>query len=348
MTLRYRDRETAERLSERIEDLIPDGPVKIIHVCGSHEGAVARYGLRNLLPENLDLVMGPGCPVCVTPAEDVDLAVALVEDGRTVATYGDMFRVPGTEKSLAEADGDVRKLHGPGDVESLPEGSVFFAPGFETTAVTHAAALTDWPEDVHFLSSGRLIPPAMELLWGMGDLEFDGFLAPGHVASVIGLEPFEPFEESYSVPVVAGGFEPLDVLAAVLMLVEQVADGRSEVENAYPRAVDEEGNPAARRLMDETFDVETARWRGIGPVPRSGLRLSDDYEHIDARRLDADTPEPRDLHSGCRCNLVLTAKETPESCELFGEACTPADPRGPCMVSKEGMCRIWLRHGGPP
>lgn len=346
MNLKFRDRQTAKDISRRISEVAPERDVKIIHVCGTHEAAVVRHGIRDLLPDTVELVMGPGCPVCVTPVEDVDLAIALAESGVTVATYGDMLRVPGTEKSLKEAEGDVRSVSGPGEAGDLPGGSVFFGPGFETTAVTHAAALRDWPEGVYFLSAGRRIPPAMELLQGIGDLEFDGLLAPGHVSTVIGLEPYRAFEESYSVPVAVGGFEPLDVLAAVLVLVEQAAGGESRVENVYPRAVSEQGNPAAMELVDVVFDTVGGRWRGIGRLPDSALELSPGYEELDARlNFEVETPKAREIRGGCKCHLILTAKAGPDSCDLFGDACTPRDPHGPCMVSREGMCRVWLERG---
>ncbi|RZN60960.1 hydrogenase formation protein HypD [Methanonatronarchaeum sp. AMET6-2] len=347
-------KELANDFSSKIKKHAPENGLKALHVCGTHEQSILKHGLRSVLPDEIELKMGPGCPVCVTPAKEIDEAIWLAENGVTVATFGDMLRVPGTDKSLFEARSegtDVRMVYSveeaieiAGEVEEL----VFFGIGFETTAPSNAAAiLNGLPNNFSFLTSHRLIPPAMEALLKIKGVEFDGFIAPGHVSTIIGTECYQVFPEKYNMPVVVSGFEALDILYAILRLVEQVNENEPRVDNAYTRAVDVEGNANAVKMMNDVFDVCDSDWRGIGTIPNSGLKIKDEYRDYDAReRFDIEVTESRDIHPGCMCHLILTARGEPTDCNLFSEECTPQNPMGPCMVSREGECNIWHKYGG--
>ena len=360
--LQFRDPETAEELQERLGALMDEigHPVDVMHVCGSHEQAIAKFGLRSLLPDGLSVRMGPGCPVCVTNMPEVDEAVALAEDGKVVATYGDMFRVPGTVKSLADAkaDGaDVRVVYSASEAAAIAaeepdEEVVFYATGFETTAAPTAAVLTDDPpENFSVLSAHKYVPPAMEVVAEMPDTDIDGFLAAGHAATITGYGLFEDFVAEYDTPVVVGGFEPLDVLFGLERLLEFVRDGEAGLENAYPRCVTEEGNTQALDVMWDVFETATGEWRGIADIPGANLVLRDEWAAYDARErfdIDADAGEGDPLTEQCICGDIMAGKSDPDECDLFGEECTPSDPVGACMVSSEGTCKIWLEYGGQP
>lgn len=351
----FRNPELAKKVTVHIQKLTPKHSMKFCHVCGTHEWTVTHFGLRDLLPKSVEVIAGPGCPVCVLPASEIDEAVKLVMKGVTVATFGDVLRVPGSSLSLAEAraqGGDVRVVYGIGDVVKMAKEEpsrefVFFAIGFETTAPSTAnEVLNGPPENLSFLVSHRLIPPAMELLLGLGDLHIDGFIAPGHVSTIIGLKPYEAFASAYRMPVVVAGFEPLDVLFAVDMLLQQVEDGVARLENEYGRAVKWEGNVKALRLVDRTFDVIEGGWRGLGRLPASSFALKPEFEGWDARaRHNVRIQQGRDVLPGCLCHLVMVGRIRPNECPLFLSGCTPESPRGACMVSVEGTCRIWARHG---
>jgi len=361
-TLQFRDPETAEELTDRLEALMADidEPVTVMHVCGSHEQAIAKYGLRSLLPDGLSVRMGPGCPVCVTNMPEVDEAVALAEDGCVVATYGDMFRVPGTERSLADAktDGaDVRVVYSASEAAEIareePDAEVvFFATGFETTAAPTAAVLTDDPPaNFSVLSAHKYVPPAMEVVAELPETDIDGFLAAGHAATVTGYGLFEPFVEEYELPVVVGGFEPLDVLLGLERLLEFVRDGEAGLENAYPRCVSEAGNTDALETMWEVFETDSGEWRGIAEIPGADLVLREEYAQFDARErfdVDPDVGGADPLTEDCLCGDIMAGQADPDDCDLFGEECTPQNPVGACMVSSEGPCKIWLEYGGQP
>jgi hydrogenase expression/formation protein HypD len=352
------DPRRAAALSRVMHRLIPDDrAVRIVHICGTHEAAITEHGLRGLLPTGVQVVEGPGCPVCVTPTRDIDAALQLLDAGVTVCTYGDMLRVPGSRTTLAEARAagqDVRTVLSAAEALSIARDIssevVFFAVGFETTAPMTAALLTeDSPPNLSLLVSHKLIPPAMAALLQMPGTDVDGYLAPGHVATIIGLGPFARLPGGSAVPIVVGGFEPLDILYAVALLLRQIASGVARVENGYPRAVDPEGNPAAQRLTDRAFTPCDARWRGIGIIPRSGLALRPAWADRDARQrfgIEGDSGE--EIIPGCRCAEILTARALPDECPLFATACTPTSPLGPCMVGSEGACSIWFRYGGRP
>ena len=353
--LRFRDPELARRIVERIREVAPSAHVKFCHVCGTHEWTITHYGLRSLLPENVEVIAGPGCPVCVTPAADIDQAIELALNDVVVTVFGDVLRVPASEMSLLDArarGGDVRVVYGVNDAVkmALKEPNrefVFFAIGFETTAPSTAVeVLSGPPENLSFLVSHRLIPPAMELLLGVGDLHIDGFIAPGHVSTIIGLKPYEVFPKAYRMPTVVAGFEPLDVLVTVYVLLRQIRDGRARLVNEYVRAVSLEGNVKAQRLMKQAFDVVDGFWRGLGRLPSSALALKSDFAFCDAReRYGLEVKRGRDLLPGCLCHLVMIGKIRPDECPLFLNACRPESPKGACMVSFEGTCRIWARHG---
>ncbi len=352
--LKFREPTLAKKVADYIQNLAPSYNVKFCHVCGTHEWTIAHYGLRALLPETVDVIAGPGCPVCVVPAVEIDEAIQLALNGVTVTTFGDVVRVPSSEMSLQEAKaagGDIRIVYSVKDAVKMAKKEpnkdfVFFAIGFETTAPTTATEIINKPpENLSFLISHRLIPPAMELLLGIGDLHIDGFIAPGHVSTIIGMKPYEVFPKAYRMPTIIAGFEPLDVLFAISMLLKQIKDGEAKLENEYTRSVTWEGNVKAQRLIEEVFDVVDGHWRGIGKLPKSALALKEEFAHYDARKkYNIEIKEPKDLLLNCLCHLVMIGKIKPPECPLFMKACTPQDPKGACMVSIEGTCRIWFRH----
>jgi len=351
---KFRDPALAKKVADHIRRLAPSYEVKFCHVCGTHEWTITHYGLRALLPETVDVIAGPGCPVCILPAAEIDEAIQLALKGVTVTTFGDVVRVPGSESSLQEAKasgGDVRVVYSVRDAVKMAEKEpekefVFFAIGFETTAPSTAIEILDKPpKNLSFLVSHRLIPPAMELLLGVGDLHIDGFIAPGHVSTIIGMKPYEMFPKAYHMPTIVAGFEPLDVLFAVSMLLKQLRNREAKLENEYTRSVAWEGNVKAQQLVERVFDVVDGRWRGLGKIPLSALALKEEFVTYDARKKYGIRIErSRDLLPGCLCHLVMIGKIKPPECSLYMKACRPESPKGACMVSMEGTCRIWARH----
>ncbi|MHC3129675.1 MAG: hydrogenase formation protein HypD [Candidatus Bathyarchaeota archaeon] len=350
----FRDPALAKKVADHIRKLAPSYETKFCHVCGTHEWTITHYGLRSLLPDNVDVIAGPGCPVCILPASDIDEAIALAQKGVTVTTFGDLIRVPGSETSLQKAKasgGDVRIVYGLRDAIQMAEKNpekefVFLAVGFETTSPSTAIeVLNKPPENFSFLVSHRLIPPAMELLLGIGDLHIDGFIAAGHVSTIIGMKPYEIFPEAYGMPTVAAGFEPLDVLFAIDMLLQQLKDGEARLENEYKRVVAWEGNIKAQKLLEQVFDVVDGRWRGLGKLPKSALALKKEFAAYDARKkYDLRIESSRDILKGCLCHLVMVGKIKPPECPSYMTSCVPEAPKGSCMVSNEGTCRIWAKH----
>jgi hydrogenase expression/formation protein HypD len=360
--LEFRDPARAQSLREALAKLCQEigKEVSVMHVCGTHEQSIAKFGLRSLLPKRLNVIMGPGCPVCVTDMPEVDEAVVLAKEGFVVATFGDMFRVPGSAKSLDEikAEGaDVRLVTSPWEALQLARHTdrevIFFATGFETTAVaTAAVVLSNPPMNFSILSAHKYIPPVMEIVAEMPQSKVQGFLAAGHAATITGWKIFERFVERHGIPVVIGGFEPLDILAALAELLKLIRNGERRVINAYPRCVTPDGNRQAQKLLWEVFQTEGGNWRGIAHVPNGNLRLRPRYATVDARRrfeidlwsLSDQAPPKRSQE--CICGNIMAGISSPRDCRLFGNDCTPQDPVGACMVSSEGTCKIWFEYGG--
>jgi len=363
--LKFRDPGRARDLTAaltRTVDAIGRDPVSVMHVCGSHEQAIAKFGLRAVLPKKLNVIMGPGCPVCITDVPEVDEGVALARQGVRLATYGDMLRVPGTKLSLADAKAEGGRIDVVYSVAQalelarrIDEPLVFFATGFETTAVaTAAAVLDDPPPNFFVLSAHKYIPPVMEIVAEMPDTRVEGFLAAGHAATITGWGVFEAFVERHQLPVVVAGFEPLDILAGLLKLVELVGERRPAVANMFPRCVTRDGNLRAQELLWRVFKPIGGNWRGIAHVPNGNLRLRDEFAHLDARRrFDIDLEAlwqfaPAALVRDCICGDIMAGIKSPTDCTLYGTSCVPDAPVGACMVSSEGTCRIWHQYGGHP
>lgn len=363
--LRFRDPAKARALAQTLERTVREvgrEPVSVMHVCGSHEQAIAKFGLRSVLPKPLNVIMGPGCPVCVTDLPEVDEAVVLAQDGKIIATYGDMVKVPGTSKSLGDAQTEgarIEVVYSATQAVELArdttEEVVFFASGFETTAVaTAAVVLADPPPNFSVLSAHKYIPPVMEIVAEMPGTKVEGFLAAGHAATITGSKLFERFVERHQIPVVVAGFEPLDILAALVKLVELVRDGTPAVVNMFPRCVTPEGNRNAQRQLWKVFRTVGGRWRGIAHVPNGNLRLRDEFAHVDTRRrFDIDLRRlwnhaPSALTAVCICGDIMSGIAAPHQCPLFGKECVPDSPVGACMVSSEGTCKIWYQYGGHP
>ena len=335
--------------------------VRIMHVCGTHEHELRRFALRQLLPPNVELIAGPGCPVCITPAAAIITArrLALADGKRILAAYGDVLRVPTTEGSLLDArrdGGDIRLIYGPPDAVRLarenPDRTViFFSVGFETTAAPVAAMLkTDLPGNFFIHACHRYVPSAVEAIVAQ-DTERDlaGFLLPGHACVITGAVAYRYLADAWGRAAAVAGFEPVDILRGVLSILEMIRDGRAEVGNCYRRAVRDLGNRRAQAFIGEVFDRFDAPWRGIGILPRTGLALKAGFERLDAlRHFGIEEAEAEDLMPGCICHLVMMGKRRPADCPLFGAACTPTNPRGPCMVSREGTCYAWFSFGEVP
>jgi hydrogenase expression/formation protein HypD len=352
----FRDPEVARRLVRAIEQAATR-PMKIMEVCGTHTVAIARNGLRELMPQNVKLLSGPGCPVCVTANRDIDLAIEIGRiPGVTLTTFGDMMKVPGSYSSLSreKAEGrDIRIVYSPLDAVALASENndmqvVFLGVGFETTAPTVAAAIRTASrmglENFSVLAMHKTVPLALEALINDPQVAIDGFILPGHVSTIIGPEPYRFLAEKYGVPGAVTGFEPVDVLQGVLSLVRQIAAGEARIDVSYKRGVSAEGNPTARTLMNDIFEPSDSDWRGIGVIPGTGLKIREKFGTFDAlRRFDVTPPEPKEI-PGCQCGEVLRGITLPFECKLFGKGCTPEHPIGPCMVSSEGSCAAYYRY----
>lgn len=357
----YRDGRAAHALGAELRGLVEPGRrVKLMEVCGGHTHAIYRHGLDALLPDEVELVHGPGCPVCVIPMGRVDDAISLAERPEvTLASFGDMLRVPGgRRRSLLEAKArgaDVRIVYSPLDALELAEREperevVFFGVGFETTAPATALTLlrarARGVRNFSVFSNHVLIGPALRAILDSPETAIDGFVGPGHVSTVIGTRPYEFVCSEYGRPVVVAGFEPTDILLAVVLLMRQLREGRAEVENAYERVVRPEGNRAALAALAEVFAVrDEFEWRGLGTIPHSGLRLADAFAGWDAEQRfsvpGVRIPDPK----ACRCGDVLRGLAKPYECSVFGTACTPERPLGTCMVSSEGACAAYYAYG---
>lgn len=353
----FRNSELALKLVEKIRRF-GGKPARLMEFCGSHTAAILKYGLRQLLPLGVEMLSGPGCPVCVTDQADVDRAIALAKvPGVILCTFGDMLKVPGTYSSLqqARAEGcDVRMVYSTLDAleiarENDVKSIVFLGIGFETTAPTIAASITQAKSqqirNYSVFSLAKLCPPVMKALLDGGEIKIDGIICPGHVSTIIGSKPYEFIPRDYRVACVVTGFEPVDILMAIDRLLVQQESGRPRVEIAYGRTVSPEGNVRAQELLAEVFEPQPARWRGVGEVAASGYKIKKEYREFDADLLFEINPGPAKEPAGCRCGDVLRGVIGPTGCPLFGRACTPERPIGPCMVSGEGACTSYYLFG---
>ncbi len=360
----FRDPGTIRHLAEAIkrEAAGLKEPLRIMEVCGGHTHTIMKFGLPQLLPETIEFIHGPGCPVCIMPKERIDHAIALARtEGTILVTLGDMIRVPGSQSSLAaeRASGrDVRPLYTPMDALKIarenPEKKViFFAIGFETTTPMTAAliqaALKQNVENLYFHINHVLVPPAVDAIMADGRAQINAFIGPSHVSVITGAKIYAPLPEKYNTPVVVCGFEPVDVMQGILMMVRQKNEGRAELQIQYTRAVTMEGNVKAQQLIDTYLQPRTHfRWRGIGDIPHSALELKPEFAAIDAETQFADLlpTEPIDDHKLCICGTILKGLAKPMECKVFGTACTPNTPLGSCMVSSEGACNAYYRYAG--
>ena len=357
---RKEEREAAQALVAEIRRLAVEigRPLRYMEVCGTHTVSIFRAGIRQLLPENVALVSGPGCPVCVTADDYMDKAIAYAHrDDVILATFGDMLKVPGSQSSLAEAKAegaDIRIVYSPLDTLAIarenPEKKVIFlAVGFETTAPTAAALVLAAEQaglqNVYLLSAQKLVPPALRALLTDPEVRVDGFLLPGHVSVVTGLDVFQFVADEFHTPGVVTGFTPVAILRSLVRLLQQTAKGEARIENEYESVVQTAGSPAARRTLAEVYETVDAPWRGIGVIPQSGLRMKAAHAAHDIERLLPMDIPVGDNHPGCRCGEVLRGIVTPRECPLFGKACIPTHAIGPCMVSVEGVCAAWYKYG---
>ncbi len=356
----FRDAELGRALAGEILALVPpDSHYKLMEVCGGHTHSIYKYGIDDLLPENVELVHGPGCPVCVIPMGRVDDGMAIAErDGVIFTCFGDMMRVPGSERTFLEAKAqgaDIRMVYSPLDALRIAKATpdrqvVFFAIGFETTApstaLTIKRAKAEGVQNFSCMCNHVTIIPPLRALLESPDLRLDGFIGPGHVSTIVGARPFEFIPADYGKPLVTSGFEPLDVLQGIQMILKQIADGRCEVENQYKRVVPYEGNQAALAVMAEVFELRPHfEWRGLGFISQSALKLTDEYADLDAE-LRYEVPGVRVADpKACQCGEVLKGVIKPWECKVFGTACTPEHAIGTCMVSPEGACAAYYNYG---
>lgn len=345
--------QTIEKLSQKLPN-----KVNLMEVCGTHTVSIFRHGIRSLIPSNITLLSGPGCPVCVTPIEDIDRMIYIAKKPNVIlTTFGDMMRVPGSNGSLykAKAEGfDVRMVYSPLDAlrvaqENKDKKVVFFAVGFETTSPLIAATLFEADrkkiENFYIYSVHKLVPPALEVLVNTEELKLDGFILPGHVSTIIGSKPYEFISSRYKKACVITGFDADDILQAIAMLLKQVVENTAKVEIQYKDAVKVEGNPKAVEFIYRYFESADSNWRGIGVIPNSGLKLKPEYSYRDAEKIFEIPLLKAKEPNGCQCGLVLRGVKLPPECPLFGKLCTPENPVGACMVSSEGSCAAYYKYG---
>ncbi len=352
----YRDPQLAGRMTEALKGL-SSTPIKLMEVCGTHTVSICRYGIRDLLPDTITLSSGPGCPVCVTATAEIDSFIkAAGIPGVIITTFGDLLRVPGSRSSLQEAragGADIRTVYSTLDALEIARSNpdrqvIFLGVGFETTTPTIAAAiLTAAAEKLNNFSvipAHKVIPPALEALAGDPEIRINGLICPGHVSIMIGADAYRPLVDKYNIPCVIAGFEPVDILEAVVRLVRQIQAGEARVEVAYQRAVSREGNRRAMAVMERVFSPADGEWRGLAVIPGTGLAIRPEFAGFDAcQRFDLCITDARDP-AGCACGEVLKSIIRPDQCKLFGSLCTPAHPVGPCMVSGEGACGAYYRY----
>ncbi|MBT6338068.1 MAG: hydrogenase formation protein HypD [Desulfobacula sp.] len=352
----YRDGTLARAIIKKIQ-AVSKKKLRLMEVCGTHTMSIFRHGIRSVLPEGISLLSGPGCPVCVTAQKDIDAFVAFSRlDNVIVTTFGDLIKVPGSSSSLGKekaGGADVRIVYSVFDAvniarENKEKEVVFCGVGFETTIPTIAAGILmgiqEKLDNFSIYSANKLTPPALAALMETDGVKIDGFILPGHVSVITGTNAYRDTFENYNIPSVISGFEPIDILNAILLLIQQNEVGKPALENAYPRAVSDQGNEKAKLIMNQVFEVCNATWRGIGDIPLSGMSPKKEYEKFDAAikfGMDMpDMPEPK----GCACGQILMGLKTPEQCGLYKKKCTPMTPVGPCMVSSEGSCAAFYRY----
>lgn len=351
----FRRRETAQALLEQIHRLAQRRCFRFMEVCGGHTMSIWRCGLPHLLGGSVELLSGPGCPVCVTPNSYLDRAVALARNPENVlVTFGDLLRVPGSSSDLQTErarGGDIRIVYSSRDALDIARAQpgktiIFLAIGFETTAPTIAATIqsarAERLSNFRILSALKTMPQALRII-ASGDHQLDGLMLPGHVSAIIGSRAFDFLAQEYRIRGVVSGFEPTDILQSILMLIRQMREERCVVEIQYSRCVRESGNLRAQRIMEQVFDTGDAEWRGLGRIPASGLHLKEEYRGFDAESLQVDVETTRE-HPGCSCGEVIRGALKPEECALFGVACTPDHPIGACMVSEEGACAAHYKY----
>jgi hydrogenase expression/formation protein HypD len=354
----YRDPELGKKLLERIHRNSHQH-IRLMEFCGGHTVAIFKHGLRQLLPSNIEMLSGPGCPVCVTASADLDRAIALGKLPNVIITsFGDMVRVPGSQSSLqkAKAEGaDVRIVYSAQDALNIAKDNpgksiIFIGIGFETTAPTIAASILQAEQEkikhYYVLSLHKVCPPIMKAILDLGEVKLNGIICPGHVSAIIGARPYQFLADDYKIACAVSGFEPVDILLAVDSLVEQIESGQPRVDITYRRGVKPEGNQPALRLMEKVFEIGDADWRGIGNVPQSGLKIRQEYEKYDAAKNFNIKTVPAREPKGCICGAVLRGVSTPLECKLFRVTCTPERPIGPCMVSSEGSCATYYQYEG--
>lgn len=354
------DREIAARYVEEINKVAAKlGTIRLMEVCGTHTVAIFRAGVRQLLPKNIELVSGPGCPVCVTADEYIDKAIAYAKrEDVTIATFGDMLKVPGSTSSLTEAQSegaDIRIVYSPLDSIEIARQNpmrkvIFLAVGFETTAPTAAAtvlaAKTQGINNLFMLSAQKLVPPALRMLLSDSEVKVNGFILPGHVAVIIGSNAFSFLASEYNISGVVTGFEPLEILRSILRLLVMIDKGSAEVDNEYKSVVSDNGNVAAQKVLNQVYEPVNANWRGIGQIATSGLKMREKFAEFDIEQVEPIQVESVTRKTACRCGEVLRGVINPTKCPLFGKACVPTHAVGPCMVSVEGVCAAWYKYGG--
>ncbi len=353
---KYRDSWLAKKLVQKISEIAKELPkIRIMHVCGTHEWTITHWGIRTLLPENVEVRAGPGCPVCITPASEIDIAVKLALDGICVLTYGDMSRAKGSKMISLEdcgaEGGKVKVVYSFMDAIKLAKENpgreyVFLGAGFETTApIVAYGILKGLPRNLKILSAHRYVPPAVGLLAESKDLGIDAFINPGHASTISGMKAYKPYFDRCSKPMVFAGFEPIDVLLAIYMILKQLREGAPRMENEYRRSVTWEGNLRAQQALWEVFNLEEGYWRGVAVVPESAMIIKDKFSETDARKVYGIKKEGGDYFPPeARCADVIKGLIDPPECPLYMKSCTPSTPIGPAMVGVEGTCRIWAQN----
>ncbi|MCM8800872.1 MAG: hydrogenase formation protein HypD [Candidatus Omnitrophica bacterium] len=352
----FRNKRIAEKILNEIKKIKIER-VNLMEVCGTHTVAIFKSGIRNLFPKNINLISGPGCPVCVTSQSDIDQMISLVRNKNVIiATFGDMVKVPGTTSSLEKehAKGsNIRIVYSASDALEIAKLKkdkkiIFLAVGFETTSPSVASVIEDAKKEkidnFSIYCNHKLIPPAMKAILEAKELNLNGFICPGHVSTIIGSRAYEFIARDYRIPCVISGFEPTDILESILMLLRQISQKKAEVQIQYRRAVKPEGNKLAQRILKRVFEIDDADWRGLGIIKKSGYRLNKKYQEFDAKYKFKIKEKKSEEAKGCLCGQVLRGTRNPNQCKLFGKKCTPENPYGPCMVSSEGTCSAWYKY----